>query len=227
MAELDEKLVAMMADPNIMAQVAAMAKSLGMAPPVPAKRRRRDRRSRRKGRTARSPRPRDRKSPLHPHPRRMFCSGWPLWLARAPWTRTAEDYCTPCGPTSGRNGWPGWKTPCGPPSWPEPPRPCWREEAMYNRYVPQGDGTYRRMDGAPKPPAPPPAPPGPPGPPLPPPDRPPRPPMGPPGPLGDLLSRWLPSGMDREDLLILLLILATSPDDSTAGLTVALYFALA
>lgn len=86
---------------------------------------------------------------------------------------------------------------------------------MYNRYVPQGDGTYRRMDGAPKPPAPPPAPPGPPGP-----------PMGPPGPLGDLLSRWLPSGMDREDLLILLLILATSPDDSTAGLTVALYFAL-
>ena len=55
--------------------------------------------------------------------------------------------------------------------------------------------------------------------------------MGPPpeasGPLGDLLSRWLPSGMDREDLLILLLILATSPDDSTAALTVALYFALA
>ena len=52
--------------------------------------------------------------------------------------------------------------------------------------------------------------------------------MGPPpGPFGDLLSRWLPSGMDREDLLILLLILATSPDDSTAGLTVALYFALA
>lgn len=51
--------------------------------------------------------------------------------------------------------------------------------------------------------------------------------MAPPGPLGDLLSRWLPSGMDREDLLILLLILATSPDDSTAGLTVALYFALA
>ena len=45
--------------------------------------------------------------------------------------------------------------------------------------------------------------------------------------MGDLLSRWLPSGMDREDLLILLLILATSPDDSTAGLTVALYFALA
>ena len=98
---------------------------------------------------------------------------------------------------------------------------------MYNRYIPQGDGTYRRMDGAPKPPAPPPAPPGPAGPPPAPPDRPPRPPMGPPGPLGDLLSRWLPSGMDREDLLILLLILATSPDDSTAGLTVALYFALA
>ena len=98
---------------------------------------------------------------------------------------------------------------------------------MYNRHVPQGDGTYRRMDGAPKPPAPPPAPPGPPGPPLPPPDRPQRPPMGPPGPFGDLLSRWLPPGMDREDLLILLLILATSPDDSTAGLTVALYVALA
>ena len=98
---------------------------------------------------------------------------------------------------------------------------------MYNRYGPQGDGTYRRMDGAPKPPAPPPAPPGPAGPPLAPPGRPPRLPMGPPGPLGDLLSRWLPSGMDREDLLILLLILATSPDDSTAGLTVALYFALA
>lgn len=96
---------------------------------------------------------------------------------------------------------------------------------MYNRYVPQSDGTYRRMDGAAKPPAPPSAPP------FPPPNRPPKSPMGPPpgpsGPLGDLLSRWLPSGMDREDLLILLLILATSPDDSTAGLTVALYFALA
>lgn len=102
---------------------------------------------------------------------------------------------------------------------------------MYNRYVPQGDGTYRRMDGAPKPPAPPSAPPEPPGPPFPPPNRPPKSPMGPPpgpsGPLGNLLSQWLPSGMDREDLLILLLILATSPDDSTAGLTVALYFALA
>ena len=35
MAELDEKLAAMMADPNIMAQGAAMAKSLGMAPPGP------------------------------------------------------------------------------------------------------------------------------------------------------------------------------------------------
>ena len=35
MAELDEKLAAMMADPNIMAQVVAMAKSLGMAPPGP------------------------------------------------------------------------------------------------------------------------------------------------------------------------------------------------
>ena len=35
MAELDEKLAAMMADPNLMAQVAAMAKSLGMAPPGP------------------------------------------------------------------------------------------------------------------------------------------------------------------------------------------------
>ena len=35
MAELDEKLAAMMADPNIMAQVAAMAKSLGIAPPGP------------------------------------------------------------------------------------------------------------------------------------------------------------------------------------------------
>ena len=92
---------------------------------------------------------------------------------------------------------------------------------MYNRYVPQSDGTYRRMDGAPKPPAPPPAPP----------DRPPPPPLPPPpeasGPLGNLLRPWLPSGMDREDLLILLLILATSPDDSTAALTVALYFALA
>ena len=46
-----------------------------------------------------------------------------------------------------------------------------------------------------------------------------------------VLSRRMRSaiakGMDREDLLILLLILATSPDDSTAGLTVALYFALA
>lgn len=35
MAEMDEKLAAMMADPNIMAQVAALAKNLGMAPPGP------------------------------------------------------------------------------------------------------------------------------------------------------------------------------------------------
>ena len=223
MAELDEKLAAMMADPNIMAQVAAMAKSLGMAPPGPGETPPEGPPKPPEGPDGPKPPPKGPEKPPAPPPSPDVLQRLAAMAGQSALDETRRRLLHALRPYVR----PGWKTPCGPPSWPEPPRPCWKEEAMYNRYVPQGDGTYRRMDGAPKPPAPPPAPPGPPGPPLPPPDRPPRPPMGPPGPLGDLLSRWLPSGMDREDLLILLLILATSPDDSTAGLTVALYFALA
>lgn len=116
MAELDEKLVAMMADPNIMAQVAAMAKSLGMPGRVPRNAAGGSRRSRRKAGRPEAPAQGTGKAPCTPTLAGCFAAGWPLWLARAPWTRTAEDYCTPCGPTSGRNGWPGWKTPCGRPA---------------------------------------------------------------------------------------------------------------
>ena len=112
---------------------------------------------------------------------------------------------------------------------------------MYNRYIPQSDGTYQRrqmQDTAPKPPAPPrqerPVPP-----PCPPPQEPPRryapPPRPRPRPQREpenssvmgFLKQLLPNDFDTGDLLVVLLLLLMSgdcaEDQNTALLTLALY----
>ena len=96
---------------------------------------------------------------------------------------------------------------------------------MYNRYIPQPDGSYRknRMPDPPKPPPPPP-----PAPPVCPPPKP-R-PAPPPPPPGSFWQRLLPVGLDTEDLLVLtlLLLIAGDQEDHRTGalLTLALYFFL-
>ncbi|HCI64251.1 MAG TPA: hypothetical protein DFH97_04340 [Clostridiales bacterium] len=105
---------------------------------------------------------------------------------------------------------------------------------MYNRYIPQPDGTYRRnrMQDPGRRPGnppcqnpPPPPPPRPPAPPVPPPCRepqaPPKPPLG-------FLRQLLPKDFDIEDLLVvlLLLLMAGEEDSGNALLTLALYFFL-
>ncbi len=98
---------------------------------------------------------------------------------------------------------------------------------MYNRYVPQPDGSFQRnrmQDHArPKPPPPAPLPPQPCDPPVPPPARPPR-GMG----IMDFFKNLLPKGLDTADLLVILLILLMAgdceEDKSSALLTLALYF---
>lgn len=114
---------------------------------------------------------------------------------------------------------------------------------MYNRYVPQSDGTYHRSrlpEQVPKPPAPPP-PPEKPVPPCPPPE-PPRRPAPPPRPrprpcreqegnsLTGFLKQLLPRDFDTSDLLVVLLLLLISgdcqEDQNTALLTLALYLFL-
>ena len=114
---------------------------------------------------------------------------------------------------------------------------------MYNRYIPQPDGSYRRnrcQEPTPKPkpqPAPPPDPPCPP----PPPDCPPPPVPAPkpspkpqPRPCGssvtDFLKHLLPKDFDTADLLIVLLLLLMAgdcrEDQNTALLTLVLYLFL-
>ena len=113
---------------------------------------------------------------------------------------------------------------------------------MYNRYVPQPDGSYRRnrmQDPCPppKPPAPPPpkpAPCAPTPPPCPPPKNPtpprPQPPRQMPRQesLGSFFKQLLPREIDTADLLIILLLLLMAgdceEDRSNALLTLALYF---
>lgn len=117
---------------------------------------------------------------------------------------------------------------------------------MYNRYIPQPDGSWRKSQVQervpPPPPAPPPAPardaPGkgaPPRQPPPAPAPPPR-PRQPhrPGPAagntGDFLRSLLPKNFDTGDLLVVLLLLLMcgekEEDQNTALLTLALYFFL-
>lgn len=95
---------------------------------------------------------------------------------------------------------------------------------MYNRYIPQPDGSYRRNPAqeqrpnqqrqAPPPPAPPP------------PKR--QPP--PPEPIPGFLRQLIPKDFDTGDLIIVLLLLLIAGDSqesrSNALLTLALYFIL-
>lgn len=103
---------------------------------------------------------------------------------------------------------------------------------MYNRYIPQPDGSYRRnpmqeqRQSQPRPPqtshhAPPAPSPIPPQPPKQPP---------PPEPIPGFLRQLIPQGFDTGDLIIVLLLLLIAGDSpesrSNALLTLALYFIL-
>ena len=99
---------------------------------------------------------------------------------------------------------------------------------MYNRYIPQPDGSYRRnampdqrqQSQRPAPPPPPPAP----SPPLPH-RQPPR-----QEPISGFLRQLIPQGFDTGDLIIVLLLLLIAGDNqesrNQALLTLALYFIL-
>lgn len=104
---------------------------------------------------------------------------------------------------------------------------------MYNRYIPQPDGSYRRSRmQEPRRPAPPAAPPVPPVTEPPPPRecqnhrRPHRPPTD--TSVSSFLRRILPKDFDTGDLLIIVLLLLMAgdcvDDQNTALLTLALYF---
>ena len=98
---------------------------------------------------------------------------------------------------------------------------------MYNRYIPQPDGSYRRNsipEQRPSRPSPPPMQPNPPAPP---------PPQSQPPPgesVAGFLRQLLPKGFDTGDLIIVLLLLLMAGDNpesrSNALLTLALYFVL-
>ena len=105
---------------------------------------------------------------------------------------------------------------------------------MYNRYIPQPDGSYRRNHIPDPKPQPRPCAPEPPPPPPPPceepeqPQRPQKPPIckqntG----AGDFLRNLLPRNLETGDLLVIILLLLMAgdcPDDkNTALLTLALY----
>ena len=101
---------------------------------------------------------------------------------------------------------------------------------MYNRYVPQPDGSYRRNrmpDHSPPEPAKSPQPPQEeqPHPQFPPP---PQHPIVQGGSIGGFLRRLLPKDFDTADLIIVLLLLLMAGDNekerNTALLTMALYF---
>lgn len=101
---------------------------------------------------------------------------------------------------------------------------------MYNRYIPQPDGSYRRsptpeqrQQPQRQPPQQRPSPQ--PAPPAPPPHRPPQ-----PEPITGFLKQLIPQGFDTGDLIIVLLLLLIAGDSkearSNALLTLALYFIL-
>ncbi len=99
---------------------------------------------------------------------------------------------------------------------------------MYNRYIPQSDGSYRRCTVSNPRPEPAPCSPEPPCPPPPPP--PPKQECPPPRqnpPAGDFLKGLLPRNLDTGDLLILMLLLLMAgdcrEDRNTALLTLAIY----
>ena len=100
---------------------------------------------------------------------------------------------------------------------------------MYNRYIPQPDGSFRRNSAPDKstPPPPPPSEPEPACPPPPPPERPKQSPRQSGQSVTSFLKNLLPKGFDTADLLIVLLLLlmaGDSPEDqNSALLTLALY----
>ena len=100
---------------------------------------------------------------------------------------------------------------------------------MYNRYIPQSDGTYRKNrmpDTSKKTPPRENQTPPPPPPPQPAPPPPANPLQG--GPIGSFLRQLLPRDFDTADLMIVLLLLLMAGDNEqergTALLTLALYF---
>jgi hypothetical protein len=95
---------------------------------------------------------------------------------------------------------------------------------MYNRYIPQADGSYRRNrmeDKSPEKPTP--TPPEPPCEPQPPNREPPR-----HDPVSGFLRQLLPKDFDTGDLIVILLLLLMAgdceEDRNNAILTIALYF---
>jgi len=105
---------------------------------------------------------------------------------------------------------------------------------MYNRYIPQSDGSFRRsrMEERIAPQRAKPEPQAPPVqeiPPVQPRPIPPR-PLKQPQPMSNFLKQLLPKGFDTEDLLIVLLLLLLSgdcrEDQNTALLTLVLYLFL-
>lgn len=95
---------------------------------------------------------------------------------------------------------------------------------MYNRYIPQQDGTYQK-NRIPTPPPPPP-----PEPPSPPPCDEPRPPVRQPDGALSFLKQLLPQNLDTGDLLIIVLLLLMAGDGKENKnswlLTLALYLFL-
>lgn len=100
---------------------------------------------------------------------------------------------------------------------------------MYNRYIPQADGSYRRNSTQEPRPQPQRAP-VPPPPPAPPPSAPQHRPPPQPEPITGFLRQLIPKGFDTGDLIIVLLLLLIAGDNpesrSNALLTLALYFVL-
>ena len=104
---------------------------------------------------------------------------------------------------------------------------------MYNRYIPQPDGSYRRnpTQESRKPPQhSPPRSPQQQKPPAPPPPQPPQHKPMPTEPISGFLRQLIPQGFDTGDLIIVLLLLLIAGDSqesrSNALLTLALYFIL-
>ena len=100
---------------------------------------------------------------------------------------------------------------------------------MYNHYIPQSDGSYRRNpqpeQRRPNPPHPSPEPPSP----EPPPPPPPCPPPQNQGSILDFFKGLFPRGLDTADLMIVFLLLLMNKDDEggiSPVLTLALYFLL-
>lgn len=93
---------------------------------------------------------------------------------------------------------------------------------MYNRYIPQPDGSFQRSFVAEQAPAPPPPRPCPPESPPPKPHK--------PQSMSGFLRNLLPAGFDTADLIVVLLLLLLAGDQeedrSTAMLTLVLYLFL-